>query len=118
MVPIRAQELKMKATFCVSMVVLLAGCTTVHFDNGATSASDETTRVYQWHHSFAYELYEASSPINPNDACTQDWETISYDNPLSPWITTGAFFPFSGPSALGNGIWMPRLVTIRCRGEG
>lgn len=104
----------MKSLFTVSLVVLLAGCTTVQFDNGVMPASDDATRVHQWHHSFGYELYEASSPINPNRACSQSWESVSYDNALSQWIATGALFAFFGPSALANGIWMPRLVTIQC----
>lgn len=107
----------MKTLLCVLCIGLLAGCSTVQFDNGSDVGSEEVTRVHQWHHSFGYELFEGSAPINPNEACASGWASVSYDNTLMPWFTTGAFLPFFGLGALGNGFWTPRLITFGCLAE-
>jgi hypothetical protein len=57
------------------IVLALSGCSTIHFDNGASSA--ETFRTEDWHHIGAISLVEFSSPVNTTEKCEgKAWTTV------------------------------------------
>lgn len=88
------------------MVVVLSGCTTIHFDNGPEVVAPPTTE--QWHHNFVLALYEGSDPVDLEEECRDgDWQSVktelTFINGLAQ-VVANLVLP----------IWYPKTVQVTC----
>lgn len=88
-------------------ILLLTGCTTIHFDNGeevqGIAAADK------WHHNFFFDLYEASAPVNLETECAdREWSSVK---------TELTFLNVLARSAVNwlAPIWYPKVVETTCK---
>ncbi len=87
-------------------VLLLCGCTTIHFDNG--DAPGGTEGAGQWHHNFGLDLYEASAPVNLEQECAgKQWTSVKTELTFINGLAGGAV-NFLAP------IWYPKTVQVTC----
>jgi len=98
-----------KIIFLVTTLLILSGCTRIHFDNGEQVSNEHQVQKKQWHHNAAFSLYEGSEPINLNKICNGDnWSSVetqvSFVNGLA-----GSAINQLGP------IWYPKTVITECK---
>ena len=91
-------------------VLLVSGCTTIHFDNGEDEGVKTTQ---QWHHNFALALYEGSEAIDLSNQCgDREWSSVkterSFINGLADSVV-GSISNGFGP------IWTPKTVEVSCK---
>lgn len=92
----------MTATF----VLLLSGCTTIHFDNGNEPGGTENAG--KWHHNFALALYEASPPVNLEQECAgEQWTSVKTELTFVNGLASGVV-NYLAP------IWYPKTVQVSC----
>ncbi|MBE0377452.1 MULTISPECIES: Bor/Iss family lipoprotein [Pseudoalteromonas] len=92
----------------IVFIVVLAGCTNIHFDNGEYDDLAENHKSEQWHHNFAAALYEGSSAVDLSEICTDSqWQSVhsykSFTNGLAELVVNEV-----GP------IWYPKTVEVSC----
>jgi len=93
----------------VLLVVLICGCTTIHFDNGSDMGKNITKE--KWHHNTALNLYELSDPINLKEECGSDkWVSVQTELSLENGVASN-FVNSILP------VWYPKTVKISCSGE-
>lgn len=90
----------------LSITILLSGCYTIHFDKSGEPVSG--VEYEQWHHNLAYDLYELSDPVNPQEVCgDQNWSSVktevSFVNGLAGIVGT-MILP----------IWYPKTAAVTC----
>lgn len=99
--------MNIKTGLLSALTVLLSACSTIHFDrNNANSATSQTYQ--QWHHNFAFALYEGSKPVNLVEICPNGtWQSVQTE---VSFINGLASLPvnFFGP------IWYPKTVDVSC----
>lgn len=89
-------------------LILLSGCTSIHFDNGAQTAVLQANEN-QWHHNYLLSLYEGSDPVDLASEC-QDKQWASVKTELTAANIFSSFFVnFIGP------IWYPKTVEVTCQ---
>jgi hypothetical protein len=90
----------------VILLVLVSGCTTIHFDNGDTS--NPSTVKTQWHHNVVLALYEVSDPVNLKEECgSEQWTSVKTELSFINGLASSAvnfFIP----------IWYPKTVEVSC----
>mgnify|MGYP000409786742 CR=1 FL=1 len=89
-------------------VILLSGCTTIHFDRNE-NLDLNATKSETWHHNIVFSLVEVSDPVNLKQECgDQEWSSVktelSFLNGLASGIT-GIVVPY---------IWYPKTVEVSC----
>lgn len=87
--------------------LIMAACSTIHFDRNNTSTAGVET-YQQWHHNFFFALYEGSKPVNLVEICPQNsWQSVKIEvtflNALAA-IPANYFAP----------IWYPQTVDMNC----
>lgn len=91
-------------------VLLISGCTTIHFDNGEDKGVKATE---QWHHNFAMGLYEGSGPVDLGQECGErEWSSVKTEYSFLNGLTDGVV------GGLRNGlgpIWAPKTVEVSCK---
>lgn len=56
-------------------ILILSGCTTIHFDNGEDPQGFKPAD--SWHHNFVLDLYEGSDPVNLERKCyDHEWTSV------------------------------------------
>lgn len=87
--------------------ILLTGCHTIHFDKNQPSSSAAVENE-KWHHNWAFDLYEGSSPVNPKERCgDKQWSSVktelSFVNGLAGNVGT-MILP----------LWYPKTASVSC----
>ena len=87
--------------------ILLTGCHTIHFDKNE-QVPYVSTQNEKWHHNWAFNLYEGSSTVKPQERCQDnDWTSVktelTFINGLAQFAGT-----LVGP------IWYPKTTTVSC----
>ncbi len=97
----------MKKLIAIAMVSLASvGCSTIHFDKSAPVAATPTQT--QWHHNFAFALYEGSQPVDVKSACgQQSWTSVTTELTFLNGLA-------SAPANLFVPAWYPKTVSITC----
>jgi hypothetical protein len=97
----------MKKLIAVTLFSLVAsGCSTIHFDR-TTPVSGQTTKE-QWHHNFAFALYEGSAPVDAKAVCgQQSWTSVKTEQTFVNGLA-------SIPANIVGPIWYPKTVTVSC----
>lgn len=96
----------MKKIIAIS-VVLLSGCTTIHFDRNIEPATNPTV-VKEWHHNMVLSLIEVSAPINLEERCKeQQWTSVKTELSFLNILAGGAVNTIAP-------IWYPKSVEISC----
>ncbi len=91
----------------IALMLILSGCTTIYFENG-TDISGETLAP-EWHHGFAFDLYEASAPVNLEEECDgDDWASVKTEVSFINGLAASAI-NWLGP------IWYPKTTQVTCR---
>lgn len=92
----------------VSLLCLVAasGCSTIHFDKGEPVLAQKKTE--NWHHNFAFSLYEGSSVVNLSNECGKtEWVSVKTEKSFINGLASGAV-NLAGP------IWYPKTVEVSC----
>jgi hypothetical protein len=92
---VRITALALLVAFCVGGT----GCMSIFFHNDGTESKD--TRADRLHHIFAFQLIEASDPVDLGRECPNGWRTLKTERgPLALLIS---FFanPIYGPMTTG-----------------
>ncbi|BDF96261.1 Bor family protein [Pseudoalteromonas haloplanktis] len=92
---------------CIFMMIL-TGCTNIHFDNGEYDDLANNHKSEQWHHNFAAALYEGSDAVDLSAICPEtQWQSVhtykSFTNGLAELVVNEV-----GP------IWYPKTVEVSC----
>ncbi len=97
----------MKKLIAVALFSLAAtGCSTIHFDKSAPVTGQATKS--QWHHNFAFALYEGSAPVDAKAICAQQsWTSVKTELTFANGLA-------SIPSNVLGPIWYPKTVTVSC----
>jgi hypothetical protein len=91
----------------VIAVILLSGCTTIHFDKNATIDTNSIT-VEKWHHNVIGALIEVSDPVNLEKECgSQEWSSVKTELTFINGLVSG-LVNFVAP------VWYPKTVEISC----
>ncbi len=88
-------------------IILLSGCTTIHFDRDNTIYLD-AVKVEKWHHNMVAEIIEVSDPVRLDQECgDKQWSSIQ---------TEETFFDGLIKIIINQvaPIWAPKTVTISC----
>jgi hypothetical protein len=98
----------MRKILFASLLFLVAGCTTIHLDNG-TVANPKTVSE-KWHHNVVLALVEVSDPVDLKKECnSSDWASVktqlSFINGLASSVV-GMILP---------AIWYPKTVEVSCK---
>ncbi|MBL4763804.1 MAG: hypothetical protein JKX67_00760 [Colwellia sp.] len=100
--------MKVNKLFSVLAVVLVSGCSTIHFDKGEQIQAKKTTQL--WHHNFALALYEGSSVVDPAKECTNaEWSSVKTELTFINGLSGGVANAVVGP------LWYPKTVEISCK---
>ncbi len=96
----------MKKIIAISMV-LLSGCTTIHFDRNVTQEPNPTI-INQWHHNALLALVEVSDPVNLEQECgEQEWSSVKTELSFINGLLSGIVNQIAP-------IWYPKTVEISC----
>ena len=88
------------------LVLLLSGCTTIHFDNGDEPGGTENAG--KWHHNFALDLYEASAPVNLKQECAgKQWTSVKTEVTFINGLAGGVVNTLAP-------IWYPKTTQVTC----
>lgn len=88
-------------------MVLLSGCTTIHFDRSATQEPNPTV-ITQWHHNAVLSLIEVSDPVNLEETCQQQqWSSVKTELSFINGLVSGIVNQIAP-------IWYPKTVEISC----
>lgn len=90
------------------LIVILSGCTTIHFDNGNVDNGGSEVINEQWHHIMALDLYELSDPVSLEQSCKENsWSSVKTELTF-----------LNGLASFGGNllapIWYPKTVTVHC----
>lgn len=100
--------MKVNKLLSVLTVVLVSGCTTIHFDKGEPTQAKKTTQL--WHHNFALSLYEGSSVVDLSKECTSsEWSSVKTELTFINGLSSGVINNTVGP------LWYPKTVEISCK---
>ena len=76
-------------------ILLLSGCTTINFENGAASNKEYTSE--KWHHNVVLGLIEVSDPVDLEKECAnKEWDTVQTEVSFLNGLASTAvnfFFP-------------------------
>lgn len=87
-------------------MILLVGCHTIHFDKAEPSTS--SVQYEQWHHNWAYDLFEGSSPVKPDEKCgDKEWNSVKTERSFINGIA-GVVGTMVLP------IWYPKTASVSC----
>lgn len=93
----------------IIVVLLLSGCTTIHFDNGEQKPTSQKSEL--WHHNVALGLFEVSQPIDLAQQCYQtEWVSIKTERTVVNALASGVV-NYALP------IWYPKTATITCASQ-
>ena len=92
------------------VVILMSGCSTIHFDKGEQNSNSVKKTTQVWHHNYVFALYEGSSVIDPSKECSNSqWSSVktelSFINGLSGGVVNGIIGP----------VWYPKIVEVSCK---
>mgnify|MGYP000016418147 CR=1 FL=1 len=88
-------------------VILLSGCTTIHFDRNA-NLDLNAAKTEKWHHNAVLALVEVSDPVNLAQECgDQQWSSVKTELTFVNGLVSG-IVNFIAP------IWYPKTVEISC----
>ena len=89
-------------------LILLSGCTSIHFDNGPQTAVAQANEN-KWHHNFLFSLYEGSDAVDLAAECQQkEWVSVKTELTAAN-IFSSVIVNFLGP------IWYPKTVEVTCQ---
>ena len=87
-----------------ALIINMAGCSTITFDN-RVGTDDATDSYEQWHHIWAFDLYEGSKPVNLKTGCSgKEWLSVTTETSFLNGFTE----IFTSP------VWHPETVTVNC----
>ena len=94
--------------YIILAMVLLSGCTTKTFQNGADSNRQFSTE--RWHHNVALALVEVSDPVSLERECyNKEWDNVqtqlTFVNGLASWAVNTFTLP----------LWYPKTVSVACK---
>ncbi|KZZ44173.1 hypothetical protein A3759_30190 [Thalassolituus sp. HI0120] len=99
----------MKKVILAAALLLMAGCSTIHFDrNPEPQATPFQTE--EWHHNAILALVEVSDPVNLEDKCegNKEWTSVKTELTFVNGLVSGLvniFFP----------LWYPKTVEVSCK---
>jgi len=102
--------MNIKIGFLAALTLTVSACSTVHFDRTASITNNKETHQ-QWHHNFAFALYEGSKPVNLVEICPKgSWQSVQTE---VSFLNGLAALPVNllGP------IWQPKTVDVTCSSE-
>lgn len=89
--------------YSIFTLLLVSGCSTMYFDNGA---ADNSTEYSQWHHVGIIRLVEFSEPVQTSKVCSKsDWSTIKVEKSFIHGLVTN----------ISWGLYDPWNVEYSCR---
>lgn len=92
----------------MALAVTLSGCSTIYFDKGKGVTPTDTSE--RWHHNIAFDVYEASAPVDPKQECgDKSWVSVKTERGFLNWLAAvpvNSFIPF---------LWYPKTVEIGCK---
>ena len=92
----------------LSAVILLSGCTTIHFDRNSTLDLN-ATKTEAWHHNALLALVEVSDPVNLKEQCgDQTWTSVKTELTFINGLASGIINTLTAP------IWYPKTVEVSC----
>ncbi len=92
----------------ITAVILLSGCTTIHFDRSDTMDLNATQKT-SWHHNAFLALAEISDPVNLEQKCgEQEWTSVKTELTFMNGLASG-FINQIAP------LWYPKTVTVSCK---
>jgi len=98
------------------------GCSTIYFDNGPVTTGVE--QEPEWHHNFAWMVYEGSDPVSLNRRCNgRGWKSVkteySFENAVIGGAAnlTASLLVFQNALAVGPDPiwWYPKTVEVTCK---
>lgn len=91
----------------IIFLLLLSGCTTIHFKNGPDTPV--TNKTEQWHHNAVLALVEVSDPVDLTEECVdKEWSTVTTELTFFNGLASGVV-------NLIAPIWFPKTVTVTCQ---
>lgn len=99
--------MNLKIGLFATLVLTLSACSTIHFDRTSNVVNSQKT-YQQWHHNFAFALYEGSKPVNLVEICPNDnWQSVQTE---VSFLNGLAAIPVNllGP------LWYPKTIDVIC----
>ena len=103
-----------KIKLLILLLILICGCTKMHFDNGPilnnSSVSDNKETIEKWHHNLFFDTWEVSDSVNLSKHCNNsEWESVKTE---TSFLNALSRFP---QDILNIPILYHKTVTILCK---
>ena len=99
----------MKSLIAFIVILLVSGCTTIHFDQAEPIVKDSSNSHSAWHHNMVLSLVEVSEPVDLQAQCgSSEWASVTTET--SFWNGLVQAIPYM------SWIWTPKTVTVQCQG--
>jgi hypothetical protein len=98
----------MKAQIVIAAIILVSGCTKIHFDQSEPVVPDPGDSQSKWHHNMALSLVEVSPAVDLEAKCGANrWESVKTEKSFLNGLVTA--IPYV------SWIWTPKTVTVQCK---